>query len=65
MKEYVIKTETGLYVGIDNASGGYPFETEYLGSSHIWKSKQAAEDYMSNFPKETWELYEITTNKIL
>lgn len=67
MEQYVIKTNTGNYIGIDQASGGYPFETGLIQHAQIWYLPKNAKDYYDKFPKENWELHiipEIQTIKI-
>lgn len=58
-QQYVIKSEDGYYVGIDTASGGYPFETENINSAYIFLDKQKALEYKNKFPKEKWHLFSV------
>lgn len=67
MEQYVIKTVTGKYIGIDEASGGYPFETTSIQNAQKWYSPIVAKNYYDKFPKENWELHlipEIQTTKV-
>jgi len=56
---YVIKiNNTPCYVGIDETSGGYPYETE-IRFAKIWNSIENAIEYMAMFKNENWDLYEL------
>jgi hypothetical protein len=50
-KYYIITNPNGVWVGVDQNSGGYPFETDYLQSVRIWNDKVEAESYCEKF----WE----------
>ena len=58
MRYFCFITEEGLYVGIDDSSGGYPYTTNIPTSIYLWRSKEEALKYKSHFPKENWILKE-------
>ena len=45
------------FIGMDNASGGYPYETDRAFSAHEWSTIKDARDYQKMFSDE-WILYE-------
>lgn len=59
MQKFVIKSGNGNYIGIDRASGGYPFETENINSAYLWTRKEDAYNYKLKFPKEDWTLHTV------
>ena len=63
MKTYVlVNIKTDSYIGLDNASGGYPYNTELLGNAKIWYSKEDAKEYTDLFPNKKVTLHEVTVN---
>lgn len=62
MSHYVIKNENDQYIGIDQASGGYPFSTTSLTSAKIFVSIGDASEYKKAFPSEVWTLHEISVS---
>ena len=63
-KSYVIKNNvTDKYIGIDNASGGYPYNTE-LRFAYIFRDKKEANSYYNTFKSSypDWSLYELFTS---
>ena len=54
-----IFTENEKYVGMDNASGGYPYITDHFMSVKVWRTEQEARDYYKLFDKEDWQLREL------
>lgn len=64
MKPYVlINSKTGKYIGIDRASGGYPYDTDHLGSAKIWYNKKDAKEYADVFPNKDIVLHEILVSE--
>jgi hypothetical protein len=60
MKAHIlINTKTDSYIGIDRASGGYPYDTDHLGSAKIWYNKKDAKEYADIFPDEKLTLHEV------
>lgn len=55
---YVIKNNKGNYIGIDQASGGYPYPTGFT-LAKIWVSKEKALEYKQKFPNEDWTLHAV------
>jgi len=53
MECFVAKTNDGLFVAIDQSSGGYPWYTEYLASAKIWTDLAELKRYFKMFP--TWQ----------
>ncbi len=64
IENYVIKNDKGYYIGIDSASGGYPFQTESIINAKIWLSKEDAHDYKRMFNDENWTLHAVIINTI-
>lgn len=62
--KFVIMTENNKYIGIDSASGGYPYETERIQDAKIWLEKEDAYDYKLKFPKENWTLHTLMIRTI-
>jgi hypothetical protein len=59
MENYVLKNnKTGKYIGIDNASCGYPYECE-LTDAKIWTDKKQAKNYADTFPNKEVTLHRI------
>lgn len=66
---YVFISGRGHYIGLDNASGGYPYETESIFQAHPFYTIEEAQRYydtMSNGVTDdsyygvlTWELVEV------
>lgn len=54
---FFVNAKNGMCIGMDQDSGGYPYETSYPGSVHFWTSKKDAEYYYSMFPDEDWILH--------
>ena len=50
---------TEKYIGMDNASGGYPWETDNLFAAHTYNTVQAAINYKRHFKNECWKLYRV------
>ena len=42
---YVLKVPGGEYVGLDHASGGYPYIPHGITGIHVWSTKEDAESY--------------------
>lgn len=54
---YLYVTKDGDFIGLDNASGGYPYVTSIPMKAHIWKDKREAENYFSGSEsKNGWVL---------
>jgi len=47
------------YIGMDDASGGYPYETDRAFSAKEWSSVKEAQQYQSMFKDEGWTLHEV------
>lgn len=61
--KFVIMTENKKYIGIDSASGGYPYETERIQDAKIWLEEDAY-NYKLVFPKENWTLHSLMIGTI-
>jgi len=61
--QFIIKTKSGKYIGIDGSSGGYPWETDNIFQAKIWSDKKAAWEYNQMFKKD-WTLHTLTINTI-
>jgi len=50
-----------LYIGLDQGSGGYPYETEHRNQVQTWSSEREALAYQRTCSTEgkNWVLYEI------
>lgn len=59
MKKFIIKNEKDEFIGIDSASGGYPYATQSIQNAKFWNNKNAAKEYKSSFPNEIWSLHSI------
>ena len=48
-------------VGLDQASGGCPYKTDWPGSIKYWKTREAAQKYMdiSQSENNNWKVVEI------
>jgi hypothetical protein len=63
MKTYIlINKETNSYIGVDRNSGGYPYDTDHLGSAKIWYNKNDAKGYADTFPNKKLILHEVTVS---
>lgn len=49
----------GKPIGLDTASGGYPFKTSYPGSVKYWETRESAQKYADMFPESNWAIEEI------
>lgn len=59
METYVLKNnKTSKYIGIDNASGGYPYDCDLTGAK-IWTDKKQAKSYADTFPNKQLTLHKI------
>lgn len=64
MTDYILKVredakeDAGKFVGLDHASGGYPYLTDRIASIHIWHNYDEACRYRNMFDKE-WIIYEL------
>lgn len=56
---YIIKYASGEYVGIDAASGGYPYPTNYIQQAKFWATPELAKEYKMIFKEETWTLHSV------
>lgn len=55
---YVIKNnETGKYIAIDRASGGYPYDVG-IEHAHTFNNKEEPRQYMETM-KADWSLHEL------
>jgi hypothetical protein len=53
---------SSLYIGMDNANGGYPHETNNMFQVKVWPSVDEAERYQDKFIHSAaryWQLYEV------
>lgn len=57
MSKYIFMTADGKYIGMDQASGGYPYETDDLFSAKPWSSREAAMNYEKHFKEKSWHLF--------
>ena len=77
MSKYVFVTDKGDYIGLDNASGGYPFRTDNFFQAHPFNRVEEAERYYAvmsacvpedDFVKydrvRTWKLMEVGDVKV-
>lgn len=64
MEKYIIKNnKTGEYIAIDQASGGYPYDTDIFNAK-IWHTKQEAREYNKMSFNHDWSLCIIKINEI-
>lgn len=54
---YIFKKD-GKFIGMDNQSGGYPYETDRAFSAKEWPSIDEAKKYQKMFDP-TWRLFEV------
>lgn len=60
---YVIKNnETGKWIGVDKASGGYPYDTD-IQRAEIFYTKERALKY-KNTMKANWSLFRLEMHGI-
>ena len=59
MKQYYIFMKGDKYIGMDNASGGYPYETDYMFNVKPWNDPDQAIEYEQHFLDKGWKLYKI------
>ena len=55
---WVLKYPDGSYVGLDDASGGYPWKPGNLSPSlwKFWSTVEEAQKYSNCFPKENFKV---------
>ena len=58
MEVYIFKKED-KFIGMDDASGGYPYETDRFLSVKEWPSAGKAKSYQEHFKNEGWALYKV------
>lgn len=66
---WVIRDYGGQYLGLDSASGGYPYVAQGIRDIFVWKTKQDAESYKNVFvrgggvgqisPASSWRVVEV------
>ena len=61
--QYVFITQNNKYVGMDNASGGYPYISDHPLDAHPWTNIEDAKKYRKMF-KETWVLNKLEGLKL-
>lgn len=67
---YVLKYQSGSFVGEDMASGGYPYQTKNLSSAVIFGDKSSAIAYLSTlirqFPNDRFDpiIYQVTVSPV-
>ncbi len=59
MAEYIF-TSGDKYIGMDDASGGYPYETDHFTQLKVWTKIGQAIEYKGHFPEKDWQLREVT-----
>lgn len=42
---YCIRAANGKYIGLDSASGGYPYIPNDIVNIHVWRTQEEAEKY--------------------
>ena len=57
--QYIFKSTNGNYIGMDSASGGYPWESDNLFNAHTYTNIEEAINYKRHFPDESWRLYRV------
>lgn len=64
---YVIKSGD-KFIGVDQASGGYPFETERLDLARLWYGEKRAKEYMAvinwNGSHSHWKLMRVVAQDV-
>ena len=60
MKKYIF-TKGDKYIGMDDNSGGYPYETESFMQVMVWNDSKAANNYYRMFVDSDipWQLREL------
>ena len=61
MKKFVIyNATTDLYIGVDQASGGYPYDTK-VERAEVFYATTTIKSYIDIIkPKDEWEIHELT-----
>lgn len=57
--KYALMFPNGEYVGIDRASGGYPYPVNWHGNVCFWESEEKAKKYSSMFPEKRMRICKI------
>lgn len=55
-----IKRDGSAYIGLDNASGGYPYESRDWQDMFTWPCVEKALDYKETFKDKDWVLVGVT-----
>lgn len=55
---YIFKRDN-KYIGMDDNSGGYPYETNYCMAVKVWYSKEKALKYQKTCKEHDWKLYKL------
>lgn|SRR5689334_4220237 len=61
---YILEHESGKFVALDYASGGYPYLVDDWPSAKIWRDEQEVRRYATMFQKEPWKLFRVDLNKV-
>ena len=70
MNRYIFINDNNHYIGLDSASGGYPYETESIFQAHPFYTVEEAQRYYDTMSSSvtdddaysgvlTWELVEV------
>ena len=54
----IVNNKTNCFIGVDTASGGYPYDSGLAGA-RFWAKKSDAREYHNVFKSEDWSLHEV------
>lgn len=61
MNHFIIKNQdSGKYIALDTASGGYPYLVDDWSRAEVWKDEQQARLFVKMFSEKKWHLYEVS-----
>lgn len=64
MNVFVLKSPSGKYIAIDDASGGYPYEVAEWNRATLWTDVANLLSYKKMFQKENYKICTIIPNII-
>jgi hypothetical protein len=60
---FVLVNPAGLWVDLDNPSGGYPYLVNDIFRAHRWSTQEQAEDYSKMFSDREYRVVHIVSVK--